>query len=283
MTKFSPSESALEGFRITRERPGTILVWSLVYFVGIMVIAMIMVVALGPDFIKFVKDGRLQSGDAAAFGAVLEQHWIALLLITLVASGLFSILMGGIYRLALRPSEKGLAHLRLGADELRLTLVNLVLVPVYLLFGALSVRTLTIGGPLGWMVSLVLFAVLTWVGVRLSLATPMTFAEHRIAIVDSWRLTKGHFWSLFGMVILAFIFYLMVWLLFSIISYAAIAMAGGQDAIANPANLAPLAIVAFFAFLAVQLLLPILQVVMIYSPLAEAYRELTGAPRDALP
>ena len=57
------------------------------------------------------------------------------------------------------------------------------------------------------------------------------------------------------------------------------ALAGGQEAIANPSNLAPLAIVAFIATLMVQLLLPILQVVMIYSPLAEAYRELTGAPR----
>ena len=77
MTKFSPSDSALEGFRITRERPGTILAWSLVYFLGIMVIAMIMVTALGPDFIKFVKDGYLQSGDAAAVGTILEQHWLA--------------------------------------------------------------------------------------------------------------------------------------------------------------------------------------------------------------
>ncbi|HQT54591.1 MAG TPA: hypothetical protein PKX06_14095, partial [Phenylobacterium sp.] len=66
MTKFSPSESALEGFRITRERPGTILAWSLVYFLGIMVIAMIMVMALGPDFIKFVQNGGLESGDAGA-------------------------------------------------------------------------------------------------------------------------------------------------------------------------------------------------------------------------
>lgn len=279
MTKFSPSDSALEGFRITRERPGTILAWSLVYFLGIMVIAMIMVTALGPDFIKFVKDGNLQSGDAAAFGTILEQHWLALVLIALVTTGVFSILMGGIYRLALRPSERGIAHLRLGPDEFRLTLVNLVLVPVYVLFWVLSVRTLTIGGGFGVVASLVLSAFLTWVGVRLSLATPMTFAEHRIAILDSWRLTKGHFWSLFGMTILAIIFYIMVWLLFSIISYATVAIAGGNEAISNPANLAPLAIVAFIATLMVQLLLPILQVVMIYSPLAEAYRELTGAPR----
>lgn len=283
MTKFSPSESALEGFRITRERPGTILVWSLVYFVGIMIIAMIMLSALGPDFIKFVQKGGLESGDASAYGAMLQKHKFSFLLVIVISIALMSVLMGGIYRLALRPSEKGLAHLRLGADELRLTIVNLALFTVGLLFLVLTYTATAVGGPLGALVSLVLAVGLIWAGVRLLLATPMTFAEHRIAIVDSWKLTKGHFWSLFGMTILAIIFYVMVWLLFSIISAATVALAGGQDAIANPGNLAPLAIVAFIATLIVQLLLPILQVVMIYSPLAEAYRELTGAPRDALP
>lgn len=279
MTKFSPSESALEGFRITRERPGTILAWSLVYFLGIMVIAMIMVMALGPDFIKFVQKGGLESGDAGAYGSVLQQHQFAFLAIIVISIFLLSVLMGGIYRLALRPSEKGIAHLRLGADELRLTVVNLALFSVGVLFLVLTFFAATLGGPFGVVVSLVLAGGMIWAGVRLLLATPMTFAEHRIAIFDSWRLTKGHFWSLFGMTILAIIFYIMVWLLFSIISYATVALAGGNEAIANPGNLAPLAIVAFIATLMVQLLLPILQVVMIYSPLAEAYRELTGAPR----
>lgn len=279
MTKFSPSESALEGFRITRERPGTILAWSLVYFLGIMVIAMIMVMALGPDFIQFVQKGGLESGDAGAYGVALRQHQFAFLAIIVISIFLLSVLMGGIYRLALRPSEKGVAHLRLGADELRLTLVNLALFSVGVLFLVLTFGAARLGGPFGVLISLVLAGGMIWAGVRLLLATPMTFAEHRIAIFDSWRLTKGHFWSLFGMTILAIIFYVMVWLLFSIISYAAVALAGGQDAIANPANLGPLAILATVAFLAVQLLLPILQVVMIYSPLAEAYRELTGAPR----
>lgn len=279
MTKFSPSDSALEGFRITRERPGTILAWSLVYFLGIMVIAMIMVMALGPDFIKFVQKGGLESGDASAYGAVLRQHQFAFLAIIVISIFLLSVLMGGIYRLALRPSEKGIAHLRLGADELRLTVVNLALFSVGVLFLVLTFGAAKLGGPLGVLVSLGLAVAMIWAGVRLLLATPMTFAEHRIAIFDAWRLTKGHFWSLFGMTILAIIFYIMVWLLFTIISYATVAIAGGNEAIANPSNLAPLAIVAFIATLMVQLLLPILQVVMIYSPLAEAYRELTGAPR----
>ncbi|WP_340644607.1 hypothetical protein, partial [Phenylobacterium sp.] len=275
----SPSESALEGFRITRERPGTILAWSLVYFLGIMVIAMIMVVTLGPDFITYLKSGSQETADAATYGAMLKQHLWAFLVVMVLAVVLTSILMGGIYRLALRPSEKGFAHLRLGADELRLTVVNLVLFSVGIAFLVVGFTAAAIGGPFGVLVSLAVTVGMIWAGVRLLLATPMTFAEHRISILQSWRLTQGHFWSLFGMTILAIIFYVMVWVLFSIISAATVALAGGNEAIANPANLAPLAIVAFVATLLVQLLLPILQVVMIYSPLAEAYRELTGAPR----
>ena len=33
MNGFSASEAALEGFRLTRERPGTIAAWSVIYFV----------------------------------------------------------------------------------------------------------------------------------------------------------------------------------------------------------------------------------------------------------
>nr|QQZ51743.1 hypothetical protein JKL49_13035 [Phenylobacterium glaciei] len=108
-----------------------------------------------------------------------------------------------------------------------------------MLFLVLTFGAAKLGGPFGVLVSLALAVAMIWAGVRLLLATPMTFAEHRIAILDSWRLTKGHFWSLFGMTILAIIFYIMVWLLFSIISYATVAIAGGNEAISTPPTSRP--------------------------------------------
>lgn len=275
MTKFSPSESALQGFRLTRERPGSILAWSLFYFLGIMVMAVVMLMGLGQDFIRFVQHGGMKSGDVAAYGAILEHSWPAFVLTILIAIFVLSVLTAGIYRMVLRPEEPGIAHLRMGADELRLTLVNLILFSIGM--ASLVVVKLfadAVGGLLGVVSGLALAGAVVWISVRLLMATPMTFAERRIAITASWRLTKGHFWSLLGMTLLAIIFWFMVWLVFTIVGGLFIALAGGQDAIDNPTHLGPLALFAFFVTLLVQLLLPTLQVVMIYSPLAEAYREL---------
>ena len=44
MIKFSASEAALEGFRLTRERPGTIFGWGVVYAICMFVIGRLMLV-----------------------------------------------------------------------------------------------------------------------------------------------------------------------------------------------------------------------------------------------
>jgi len=278
MNGFSPSEAALEGFRLTRERPGTVLAWSAVYFFGIMLIAVVMMASLDPNFIELVKRGELTTRDPEEVGAMLAQSWPAFLLVLALTVVLLSIIMAGIYRLVLRPNESGFAHLRLGKDELRLTAVNL------LLFGA-GILCLLVGFTLtalaersapavGMLVGAAGVAFSVWLGVRLSLATPMTFATHKMSVREAWALTRGHFWRLLGMIVLAVIFYVIIWVLITIIGFVIIQLSGGQQAVQNLHS--PAAIVAFLATLAIQLLLPILQVVMIYSPLAVAYQQLHG-------
>ena len=284
MTKFSPSDAALEGFRLTREQPGSIVVWSLFYLIGILVMSVVMMQSAGPDFIKFIKHGGLESGDVTAYSAMLQKSWPAFVIILLIAIFVNSVLTGGIYRMVLRPTEPGFAHLQIGADELRLTAVNIVLFSI----GMLSMVVLAgfaaaIGGVLGVLTGLVLLCVMIWIGVRLLLATPMTFGERRISILQSWRLTHGHFWSLLGMTLVSIIFYFMVWALFSIIGLAFVELAGGKGALADPTHLGPVAFIAFFVTLAVQTLLPTLQVVMVYSPLAVAYRNLQSETAKAAP
>lgn len=275
MSKFSPSEAALEGFRLTREQPGSILVWSLFFFAGIMLTFAVMVLGLGPDFVKFAKQGGMLSGDIGAYTAILGRSWPSFVLVLMIVITVWSVLIAAIYRAVLRPHESRFAYLRFGGDEVRLTLTNLVLVPIGVL-SAIFVRGFdaAIGGLLGAVSSFAIAIFMIWIGVRLMLATPMTFAERRIAITASWKLTHNHFWSLFGMTGLAIIFYLIVWLVCTIVSAIFVATAGGQEMMRDPTTASPLALFAIAVTALIQLLLPALQIVLIFSPLAIAYREL---------
>jgi hypothetical protein len=131
-------------------------------------------------------------------------------------------------------------------------------------------------GLVATLVGFATIALMIWIGVRLSLATPMSFGERRIAIRESWRLTQGHFWSILGMLVLAFVFWLMIWALISLIGLVFVALAGGQTAIQDPLNLKPAAILAFLAYFIIQLVLPVVQVITFYAPLAVAYRAITA-------
>jgi hypothetical protein len=240
-----------------------------------------MMASLGPQFIEIAKKGHFTAEDADVVGGMLAQSWPAFLLVLVVAVLLMSVLTAGIYRLVLRPQEKGLAYLRLGRDEFRLTSVNLLLFAigmVCLFSGLLAAAAVEQAAPgLGVVAAAVIGGLTIWVGVRLSLATPMTFATGRISIRESWALTRGHVWPLLGMIVLAVIFYVMIWLLISIIGIAIVALAGGQEAMTG-GNLTPASGIAAFATVVMQLLLSVLQVVMIYAPFAVAYQQIHGDP-----
>jgi uncharacterized membrane protein len=126
--------------------------------------------------------------------------------------------------------------------------------------------------------ALVLPLLTIWVGVRLSLATPMTFASHRFAVRDAWGASRGKFWPLFGMIVLAVIFYVMVWLLISVIGMALIGLAGGAQALENIRSLSGAAIVSVALYVFLQLILQVIQVVMLYAPFAVAYQQVHGDP-----
>ncbi len=279
MSRLSPSDAALEGFKLARVEPGSILIWSLFYFAGVTIMGAIMLTGLGPGFIRFVQNRGMESGDLDAYGDILQHSWPAFALIMLLAVFVISVVTAAIYRRVLRPQDGGIAFIRFGGDELRLTIVNLILFSIGILFLIfLTAFAAAVGGLLGIISGFGLLLIMIWAGVRLLLSTAMTFAERRIAILDSWKLTEGQFWPLLGMTFLAIIFYLIVWLVSTLVSAAFVALAGGQELVAHPTAMTPLAIFAFLVTLVVQLLLPIFQIVMIYSPLAEAYRELHDEP-----
>jgi hypothetical protein len=106
----------------------------------------------------------------------------------------------------------------------------------------------------------------------------MTFAEHRISLKDAWGLTRGRFWPLFGMILLAVIFYIIIWALILIIYAALTQLGGGPENMlgAKGVGVSPMAVVILLLTLALQMILPVLQSVMIYAPFAVAYQQLHG-------
>ena len=161
MNRFSASEAALEGFRLTRERPGAILAWSGIYAGGMLLIGEVMLSSLGADALAIARKGQFSPEDAQVFATKLVHSIPAFMLVLLLAVVLISVITGGIYRLVLRPEQPGFLHLRLGGDEVRLTLVNLLLFAIGLLcllvgFVAIAAAEQTgsaIGfavAPLGW-------------------------------------------------------------------------------------------------------------------------------------
>jgi hypothetical protein len=294
---FSPSDAAFEGFRLTRQRPLTVLLgWPLIFLIGLVLIGAAVFAAVGPDGFE-----DLQTASASASSDAAPAEMLAMLS---RLGGLFMLLIplaivfsamsyAAVFRAVLRPTEKGLFYYRLGGDELRIVLVSFVLFVILFagivlaaaLVGGLSAIAGSAGGAAaagltGVVGGIACAAVLIWLSVRLCLALPITFAEKRIALFDSWGLTRGRFWPLLGMVLLVFVFTIVVSFLGGFVAQAAAAVAGGGLAVLgslqNPdfTDLPPELLPSILLYLALNLVLASLQAAVAYAPLAAAYRAL---------
>ena len=127
-------------------------------------------------------------------------------------------------------------------DELRVLVVTFVLglvmslvaVVAFVAVGVVIAAAKTAGGSgpaaiAGLVGFLAVICLIIWLSVRLCLAVPITVAERRFAFFDSFSLTKGRFWPLFGMAIIAVVMVLLVQLLSSIVSMPLSVMSGLQS------------------------------------------------------
>lgn len=279
---FSASDAAFEGFRLMRRHPGTILIWSGIYFLGIAIIGFLMLLTLGPKFMELARKGQFMLNDPEMLGDALAGSWPAFFVVLLLTVLLSSIMTAGVFRLVMRPEDKGVVHLRVGKDEFRLVGANLLLIGIGILFlapGFLAAGLAVEGGSL--LATLIGFLILgggIYIGVRLALVTPMTFDIGKIALKEGWALTRGRFLPLFGMIVLAVIFYVMTWMLVTVVAVIVGELSGGEDALAALKTSNLIAIAAGFVLLLMQLVLQILQMVMIYGPFAVAYTQLRDPP-----
>ena len=224
---FSANHAALEGFRIIRREPLTLVVWAVAMLVFSLVYTALFMPMLAPLTALTPSGGPFGPQDPAMVPrmmAVMGRVYAIMIPVLLI---FVAVSNAAVYRAVLRPGETGFGRLRLGGDELRLlglyVLLCLLFFGVYLATIIVAVivaaiagmafhsqSVLAFGAAIAGAVLLVL-GVLVWMGVRLSLAGPMTFATGRLSLFKSWPLTKGRFWSLLGCYLLAFVIILVLY------------------------------------------------------------------------
>ena len=281
---FSASDAAFEGFRLVRRKPVALIAWALLYAV----LSLASVFAMSNAIGLMVEWGERAEALESAEPTQAE--------VMAVFQGFGEVmLMAAVARAVLNPRAGGFGYLRLGMDEVRVFVVSLVLcillfcgwLAVGLLVGVLAGIAGATGASWMWLVvvlgGLAGVAAIVWLAVRLSLAVPITVAENRFAIFDSFALTKGRFWPLLGMAVIAFVMVLVISLLAMVVTLPLNLMTGLESwsfgSNADPEVMAaaldvtnPWVIVNAL----VEAVVYALTVGVMYAPFAAAYRDIKG-------
>jgi hypothetical protein len=296
---FSATDAVFEGFRVVRRQPLALVFWAL-FYAAIMAAAFAMI---GPSLIGFVTatEQLEQSGATPTMEdfAPLFQMMGLLFAVLLPASLITSAMMhAAIARSVLRPGESAFGYLRLGMDEVRVLVVSVVLFLVFMVLMAVSSgligvavgMTVAAEAPALWLLVVLLvlatIALFAWLSVRLSLAIPITMAERRIAIFDSFGFTKGRFWPLLGMALLAWVLSMVVGLLGSLVAMPLeLATGGGIKALEGLEDESLQVILqsawpAIGAWILINAVMSALQVAVVYAPFAAAYRDIKGVASE---
>lgn len=299
---FSGSDAAFEGFRLVRRNPMALVAWALLYAVVSLASLFAMSTAIGPitDWAERMDALENQTPSATPEQVLEAFQGIGQVMLSLgwlipVSLIVTAMLMAAVARAVLNPRAGGFGYLRLGMDELRVFVVTLVLgilmFCAWIAVGAAVGVLAGIAGATGadWMWLFVVLAGLAgaagiiWLAVRLSLAVPITVAENRFAFFDSFGVTRGRFWSLLGMAVIAFVMVLVISMLSWVITLPLGMMAGGEawslgsggdaEAVAAALDVTnPWIIASALAEAVVNALL----VGVMYAPFAAAYRDLKG-------
>lgn len=192
-------------FRLLRERPLAAIVWGFIY--------MAVSVGVGYATTPYYQAGRVGAAPPlSVFGMLMLFNLLLFLVMT--------VLLTASQRAVLRPRDDVAFHIRLGKDELRMislaflfailfylgmTILVVAMIAAFAAAGLASGSSASLIAPM-IIAFLAVFALATWFGVRLSLSYPLTLLREKFVVGESWRLTRGRFWTLFGGYLVIFLF-----------------------------------------------------------------------------
>jgi hypothetical protein len=316
MANFTVSKAFPAGVGLIERRGGTVLAWGLV-IVLITWLPRVLAWALTGD-VSELMGGSAQMHAPAAGGSakslpelmaqmrqmqaateghssLLARWWLVLVLWSLLG---YAVLYNAVYRTVLQPGSSSFAGLRLGAAEFWQFLVlccQCVLAIIVIALGLAAVAVWTLmakavptpwGGWVAYLGMVGLGVLLVWIALRLSMAGPMTFAEGRFRLFESWAFTKGRSWKLFWTMLLPsalliglylFTFAGMILFVIAPLGLAGqtwTALGGGSLSGAGGQGAAGVALVVYLAF--VILVSGVVQAIST-APWAAAYGEMAGS------
>lgn len=297
---FSATDAVFEGFRVVRRKPMTLVWWSLFYMV-VMALAM---AVIGGSLIRLVNAAEALEAAGGTpspedFMPLLQLYMGVFAVVLPISLAAGAVVYAAVSRAVLRPEDSRFGYLRFGMDEVRVLVVTVAVGLMLMLLGGLSFTLVGVVGGLAasleapwlWLVAVLLglgaIAALIWLAVRLCLAVPITVGERRIAVLDSFRLTRGRFWPLLGMAILAGVLSLVVGLLGSLVLTPLQFVTGGMTRLqdlegAALAEILQTAWPMIAVWIATNAIVSALQVAVVYAPFSAAYRDIVAdGPRSA--
>lgn len=202
-------------FRLFRERPDAVVVWTAVNLLASLA------VGIG---LTYWLTGSLEGPGAAAYLQTDEVpaagFWLAFAIAYVAMFILGVVLMNAVFRTVLRPEQRGFASLRLGTDELRIAalvmisavvaFVGMFLTQLLLMFLGSFLVMVAGDGMVSELVMVLLFVAyfcaLLWLAVRLSLMFPLTLYRGSFSVDAAWELGRGRFWKLFTSYLIVMLF-----------------------------------------------------------------------------
>jgi hypothetical protein len=301
---------------VIRRKPLSVLMWGVAYVV-IAVLPMLLIVALGAQgFASMMAQMAANpNADPSAYNSMMMTGPLALLqpvgFLTSIAAR--AIVMNAVFRAVLEPEDDGFFYLRFGGAELWQGLVQLcyglfvgiaafALVLAALVLAGIAAVAAMAGGVHAfqpWMVLpcilvvLAVAAAVIWIGLRLSMAGPLTFMDRNFRLFESWTLTRGQAPALLGLAICLMLAVMAIEIVVGLIALVIVLLAAGGLV----ASIGEEGLKAFFAqppAIWLPMLVPVVVAVaaiasvvtgyvfaIVLAPWAEACRQLRGEPPQA--